>query len=161
MVTAEELQQICRSHCRAKRNHYMPCLQQAMIEFEINTYLREAAFWRNWRTTERVALDGGDSRRQSLRRKATISAIPNRAMADATKGAALSTDRAGKLREFGKRLGLLWHLIGTPQMACQPEVGFRVAGLYWKLRGLNALADEENFMKITRRINGDHGAKTG
>jgi hypothetical protein len=33
-------------------------------------------------------------------------------------------------------------------------VAFRIAALYWANRGLNELADSQNFREITRRING-------
>jgi putative chitinase len=52
----------------------------------------------------------------------------------------------------GKALGL--DLVDHPDMAAQPNVGFRVAGWFWVSHGLNALADARNFEEITLRING-------
>lgn len=51
------------------------------------------------------------------------------------------------------------HLLGLPledhpQLASNHQVGWRIAGLYWKSRGLNQLADVGAFLTITRRING-------
>ncbi len=57
----------------------------------------------------------------------------------------------------GADLGI--DLEGNPSLAATSEVGFNVAGWYWKKRGLNELADEdtlESFRKITRRINGGY-----
>jgi hypothetical protein len=61
------------------------------------------------------------------------------------------TGRANYLR-FGNLLGI--DLMAPPEQAAAPEAAFRVAALYWKSRGLNELADAENFREITRRING-------
>lgn len=45
-------------------------------------------------------------------------------------------------------------LITNPDDASTPHVGSRVAGWFWKSRGLNELADAGDFMAITRKING-------
>jgi predicted chitinase len=54
-------------------------------------------------------------------------------------------------RAFGRMLGL--DLEHHPEMAAQHAIGWRIAGLYWKTRGLNALADRGDFLAITKRIN--------
>lgn len=41
-----------------------------------------------------------------------------------------------------------------PTVAARHDVGWRIAGLYWRERGLNGLADRGAFEEITRRING-------
>jgi predicted chitinase len=41
-----------------------------------------------------------------------------------------------------------------PELAAQHAIGWRIAGLYWKSRGLNQLADRGDFLAITKRING-------
>lgn len=51
-----------------------------------------------------------------------------------------------------KALGI--DLIAHPQRAAEHKIGWRIAGLYWKSRGLNELADRGDFQQITRRING-------
>jgi putative chitinase len=48
------------------------------------------------------------------------------------------------------------NLIDSPELAATPAVGFRIAGLFWTLKKLNALADLENIREITRRINGGY-----
>ena len=55
-------------------------------------------------------------------------------------------------RTFGEELSL--DLEGDPDMAALPEVGFRIAGLYWADRGLNDCADRDDITEITRRIRG-------
>ncbi len=53
---------------------------------------------------------------------------------------------------YGKKLGL--DLVNHPELASTPEVSVRVALEYWKSKNLNALADADDIMTITRRING-------
>jgi len=55
-------------------------------------------------------------------------------------------------RRFGSLLGL--DLENYPKSAATPEIGFRVAVMYWTDRNLNALADLGDFEGITRAING-------
>jgi putative chitinase len=44
--------------------------------------------------------------------------------------------------------------IGSPQLLEQPEYAAMSAGWFWNQKGLNTLADREQFITITRRING-------
>ena len=57
-------------------------------------------------------------------------------------------------RAAGQALGL--PLEQNPTLASRPDVGFRIAGWFWKTRGLNALADQGAFTTISERINGGH-----
>lgn len=67
------------------------------------------------------------------------------------RGFLMITGRAN-YRAAGRALRL--DLEGHPEIAEAPEVAARIAGWYWQSRGLNALADAEDFRAITRRING-------
>jgi hypothetical protein len=58
-----------------------------------------------------------------------------------------------------RRFGGLLHvdLVSDPARAADPDLAFRIAGLFWSKNGLNELADRatlEAFREITRRING-------
>jgi putative chitinase len=55
-------------------------------------------------------------------------------------------------RWAGHALGL--PLEDQPLLAAKHDVGWRIAGLYWRSRGLNGLADHDEFRVITQRING-------
>ena len=55
-------------------------------------------------------------------------------------------------RWAGELLGL--PLEQHPELAAQHEIGWRIAALFWKSRGLNELADRGDFLAITKRING-------
>jgi len=54
--------------------------------------------------------------------------------------------------DYGKAMGL--DLINEPDLAAQPDVGLWIACEYWKRKGLNALADADDVLGITRKING-------
>lgn len=45
-------------------------------------------------------------------------------------------------------------LLVTPELLEQPVYASMSAGWFWQSRGLNTLADQGDFEKITRRING-------
>ena len=55
-------------------------------------------------------------------------------------------------RTFGRLLGLDFE--SHPEMVAYPSVGLLVALAYWDERGLNALADRDDLVGITRKING-------
>ena len=52
----------------------------------------------------------------------------------------------------GEAMGL--DLINNPQLLEQPQYAAMSAAWFWSTRGLNTLADQGQFVKITRRING-------
>jgi putative chitinase len=55
-------------------------------------------------------------------------------------------------RQYGQLLNL--DLENNPDLARNPEIGLRIACLYWKRHHLNALADQEDFVGITKAVNG-------
>ena len=56
--------------------------------------------------------------------------------------------------KYGKKLGI--DLVKKPELAETPEVGVKIAILYWSDHGLNALADKDDIRGITKRINGGY-----
>lgn len=52
----------------------------------------------------------------------------------------------------GEALGL--DLINQPELLEQPQYAAMSAAWFWSKKGLNTLADQGDFVKITRRING-------
>ncbi|HVQ35949.1 MAG TPA: peptidoglycan-binding protein [Pyrinomonadaceae bacterium] len=155
MVTDDELRQIMPNCAAAKRADYLPFIQQAMQEFEITSYLREAAF------LAQLAHESGELR--YMEELASGSAYEGRKDLGNTqpgdgkrykgRGPIQLTGRANYQR-YGGLLGL--DLINNPTVAATKEVGFRVAGQFWKLNGLNPLADQQDFKQITKRINGGY-----
>lgn len=161
MVTDDELRQIMPNLKPDKRALYLPHLQAAMAEFAITTMLREAAF------LAQVAHESAEFRfmeeiwgpTPAQRRYEPVTSLskmlgntqPGDGKRFKGRGPIQLTGRAN-YKTFGDKLGV--DLVGNPALAATPEVAFRIAGLYWQTRGLNPLADAQNFREITRRING-------
>lgn len=61
------------------------------------------------------------------------------------------TGRANYAR-FGPRVGL--DLIANPEKAAEPGPAVMLAVAYWNDRGLNAYADRDDVIAVTKRING-------
>jgi putative chitinase len=62
-------------------------------------------------------------------------------------------------RAYGARLGL--DLEADPARAAEPELSLRIACEYWQAKGLNALADRDDIVTITRKINGGANGLAG
>ena len=155
MVTDDELRQIMPNCAAAKRADYLPFIQQAMQEFEITSYLREAAFLAQLahesgelRYMEEIASGAAYEGRKDLG-----NTQPGDGKRYKGRGPIQLTGRAN-YQKYGDLLGL--DLINNPTIAATKEVGFRIAGQFWKLNGLNALADQQDFKQITKRINGGY-----
>jgi predicted chitinase len=155
MLTDDELKQIIPNCPEAKRADYLPFLQQAMAEFEISSYLRETAFLAQLahesaelRYLEEIASGAAYEGRKDLG-----NTQPGDGKRFKGRGPIQLTGRANYAK-YGQLLGL--DLINNPTIAATKEVGFRIAGEYWKLNGLNELADQQQFKSITKRINGGY-----
>jgi predicted chitinase len=161
MITDNSLKQIMPKLPDAKRAVYLPFLQRAMTEFAVNVPRREAAF------LAQVAHESGEFRwmeeiwgptpaqKKYEPPSDTATKLGNTQPGDGKRfkgrGPIQITGRANYAK-YGGLLGL--DLVNNPERAATPEVGFRVAGLFWQRNGLNELADREMFETITRRING-------
>lgn len=55
-------------------------------------------------------------------------------------------------RTYGKQLGI--DLENHPDWAAADDIAMRVAGLYWRLRGINKRADRADLEAVTRAVNG-------
>lgn len=55
-------------------------------------------------------------------------------------------------RTFGRRIGI--DLENHPEIAAIPSIGLHIALEYWADRNLNTMADADDVVTITRRING-------
>lgn len=155
MLTDDELRQIMPNCAAAKRADYLPFLQQAMAEFEITSYLRETAFLAQLahesaelRYMEEIASGAAYEGRKDLG-----NTQPGDGKRYKGRGPIQLTGRAN-YQKYGQLLGL--DLVNNPTIAATKEVGFRVAGQFWKLNGLNELADQQQFKSITKRINGGY-----
>jgi predicted chitinase len=126
-----------------------------MQEFQITSYLREAAFLAQLahesgelRYMEEIASGAAYEGRKDLG-----NTQPGDGKRYKGRGPIQLTGRAN-YQKYGDLLDL--DLINNPTMAATPQVGFRIAGQFWQLNGLNPLADQQNFKEITKRINGGY-----
>lgn len=153
MLTDDELKRIMPNCSAEKRANYLPFIQQAMEEFAITSYLREAAFLAQLahesgelRYMEEIASGAAYEGRKNLG-----NTQPGDGKRFKGRGPIQLTGRAN-YKKFGDLLGL--DLIDNPTMAATPQVGFRIAALFWSSNGLNEKADQQQFEAITKRING-------
>jgi putative chitinase len=161
VITVDILLQIMPNLKRPVCESYFPFLVQAMAEFEINRPLREAAFLAQiahesgeFRYLEEIWGPTPAQRRYeppSRKARELGNEKPGDGMRYKGRGPIQITGR-GNYRLFGEMLDL--DLVNEPGRAADPPVAFRVAGAFWKTRGLNELADRQEFERITRRING-------
>ena len=155
MLTDDELKQIMPNCAAAKRADYLPFIQQSMQEFDITSYWRETAF------LAQLAHESGELRyMEELAsgvayegRKDLGNTQPGDGKRYKGRGPIQLTGRANYAK-YGELLGL--DLVNNPTIAATKEVGFRIAGQFWKLNGLNELADQQEFKAITKRINGGY-----
>ncbi|MDZ7269937.1 MAG: glycoside hydrolase family 19 protein [candidate division KSB1 bacterium] len=168
----------------AKRAAFLPALQTALSEFAVNTPRREAAFlaqiahesgeltifaenlnysakglMATWpkRFPDLATAQKYERNPEKLANYVYANRIGNGDEASGDgwrfrgRGPIQITGREN-YQKYGSRLNL--DLVNHPDQAATPEVGFRIAGLYWRENGLNELADREMFEAITKRING-------
>jgi predicted chitinase len=164
MPTDDQLRTIMPALPAAKRAALLPFLQQAIDEFGIDSPAREAAFLaqlahESAQLKHMEELWGPTAAQKKYEPPSTVAErLGNTQAGDGFRfkgrGPIQLTGRANYQR-FGAALGL--DLVGDPPRAATPEVGFRIAGLFWQRNGLNPLADlatADAFRRITRRING-------
>lgn len=161
MLTDLQLAQIMLHASQKKRLLYLDPLNAAMEEFEINNLRRTSAF------IAQLAHESGEfnfmeeiwgptpAQKRYEPPSDLARALGNTQPGDGKRfkgrGPIQLTGRAN-YQKFGDLLGV--DLVGQPELAAAPELAFKTAGLYWKRKGLNELADADNFTEITRRING-------
>ena len=161
MLTEAQLAQIMPKLPQAKLLLYLPPLNLAMQTCEVNTMLRTAAF------IAQLAHESGEFRwmeeiwgpTDAQRRYEPPNALAAK-LGNTQAGDGLRFKGRGPIQitgrfnyaKYGGLLGI--DLIADPPRAAAPDAAFATAGLFWKTNGLNALADAQQFITITRRING-------
>ena len=161
MLTDSALQKIMPTLPEAKRQIYLPFINKVMEIYEIDARLRASAF------LAQIAHESGElrfmqelwgptaaqKRYEPPGKKATElgNTQPGDGKRYKGRGAIQITGRAN-YKKYGDLLGV--DLVGNPDLAATPQYAFSTAGLFWKLNGLNELADVQDFIAITKRING-------
>lgn len=160
MVTLDQLRAIMPG-AGIRAETFLAPLNRAMVEFEINTPARQAAF------LSQIAHESGSLR--YVRELASGAAYDTGRLA-ARLGNTLEDDGDGeKYRGRGliqvtgtanysacstALFGDSRHLLDHPELLEMPDAAARSAAWYWQSRGLNELADAGDFLRITKRING-------
>lgn len=136
---------------------FLPFIEAAMQEFEINTPARQAAF------LAQVGHESGglhwlvelwgptEAQRRYEGRLDLGNTEPGDGYRFRGRGLLQTTGRHN-YEKTGDALGE--DLIENPELLGLPELASRSAGWYWKSRGLNELADQCDYLRITKRING-------
>lgn len=165
MLTDSDLQQIMPRLPQAKRQLYLPFINRTMEIYEIDTPLRVAAF------LAQIAHESGElkfmeeiwgptAQQKKYEPPSDVArwlgnTQPGDGFRYRGRGPIHVTGRAN-YEKYGNLLGV--DLVGNPDLATTPQYAFSIAGLFWKLNGLNELADVQDFRAITKRINGGlHG----
>lgn len=136
---------------------FLPHIEAAMDEFEINTTLRQAAFLAqighesgglHW-TAELWGPTPAQARYEG--RADLGNTQPGDGSRYRGRGLIQTTGRTN-YQATGDALGV--DLIAQPELLAEPALAARSAGWFWRSHGLNNLADVGDFELITRRING-------
>ena len=151
-MTAEQLRQIM-PFAKVRVDLYAPFLEVAMSEFEIDSPTRQAAF------IAQIAHESGELR--YVLELATGQAYEGRKdLGNHDPGDGVKYKGRGLIQITGRNNyrdcgdALLLPLLDQPDLLEQPGPACRSAGWFWQSRGLNELADLEDFLSISVRING-------
>lgn len=154
-LTSAQLRAVMPRLTAERATLFLGPLNRALAEYGINTPGRRAAF------LAQLAHESGElkymeeiaSGEAYEGRKSLGNTEPGDGKRYKGRGPIQLTGRSN-YRRAGAALGL--DLEGEPTKVTDPEVGCRVAGWFWKTRGLNELADAGDFRQITKRVNGGY-----
>jgi len=151
-LTADQLRKIM-PQAGQKADIFAVPLSDAMAEFEINTKARQAAF------IAQIGHESGQLR--YVRELASGTAYEGRKdLGNTMPGDGVKYKGRGLIQITGKAnyVALMMALgidcLEHPEVVEEPVNASRSAAWFWKDRGLNELADQGNFLAITKRING-------
>ena len=157
-LTARELA-LCTGARIDRAAEWLPCIVDAMAEFQIHTPARQAAF------LAQIGHETGGLRwtveiwgpTDAQKRYEGRKDLGNVHIGDGYRfrgrGLIHVTGRAN-YQAVGDALGV--DLITAPEKLALPPLAARSAGRYWQSNRLNELADAGDFRLITRRINGGY-----
>jgi len=166
-ITYAQLRNIMPCCTDVRATLFLPFLNAAMEEFEIDTTARQAAFLaqiahesgslaytRELATGEAYdgRIDLGNTRPEALEIARQKDSTPGRLYKG--RGLIQITGYANYFACSRALFGDGGTLTHNPVMLERKELAARSAAWFWKSRGLNALADAGLFESITRRVNG-------
>ena len=159
-MTTPLYEDLCALAPRAKKSvlkELADAAPEILPSYGINTTLREAHFW-----AQAAHETGGfkflreiwgptPAQQKYEGRKDLGNVEPGDGRRFAGRGIFQLTGRAN-YAHYGKLLDL--DLVADPELAADPVVSLRIACEYWKSRKINACADADDVVAVTRKING-------
>lgn len=153
MISASEFQSLTPRLPSRRRMEILPALQRAMVQFDITSQRREAHFMaqvlhESGRFRYKVELASG---RAYEGRRDLGNTQPGDGPRFRGRGWIQVTGRANYTR-YGSLLRL--PLAAQPTLAESDENAALIATAFWSTHGLNTVADHDDLLTATRRING-------
>lgn len=156
MLSKENLKKITNGKVSGETiSTYLPFLEKYMIEYEINTKLRIAAFIAqllhesgNFKYVKELASGDAYDTRTDLGNTPEKDGDGRK-----FKGRGL-IQITGKFNYQALSKDFKIDLIKNPELLETPDLAVRSACWFWKGKKLNLLADKSDFKLITKRING-------
>lgn len=154
-VTVEQLMKIMPQLSRAKAEQYLPLLNQAMADAQINTPRRKAAFLSQIAVESKGLTDFEEDASGALY-EGNVKNLGNTQKGDGVRfkgrGPIQLTGRDNYTRA-GRALGK--DLVNHPELVQNdPVTAFQTAAWFWNDKHPNAAADAGNFTKVTTLVNG-------
>lgn len=159
-IDAEQLREIMPRLSAEEAAEVLPHLNRALVEAEINTPLRQAAFLAQIAHESTDLTDWTERGNRRYFDRYEPGTTPGRRVGNTRRGDGYLFRGRGPIQltgrdnytRAGRDLGL--DLVGDPDQVATPGVGFRTSAWYWNQRNLNRIADRGDFRLLTRRING-------
>lgn len=132
-------------------------LDKLMPQYEVNNYLRichfiaQVAHESDGFNTLHEYWGPTDTQKRYEGRKDLGNTQPGDGKRYMGRGLIQLTGRAN-YKQYGTRIGV--DLENNPELAADPTNAVKLALEYWKTKGLNAYADQDDITTITKRING-------
>ena len=159
LITAEQLKSIMPHATDENIRTYLPFLNDTMMRFEIDTNIRQCHF------LAQLAVESGSLR--YVRELASGEAYEGReSLGNIVPGDGVKYKGRGLIQLTGREnyqrfqdwLVLNYtediDVMTYPELLESPELAVMVAGWYWEMRNVNAMADRDDVVSVTRKVNG-------
>jgi putative chitinase len=171
LITKDQLKAILSSAKEENIDRYLAPLNKALAHYAINSALRVAHFiaqvaqesgsfryneeiWPNPALDAHGVATNGSSWQLRYEGRAELgNTQPGDGYRFRGRGLIQLTGRANYAK-YGAQLGRDLTSGSNPDLVAQPDLAVDAAGWYWDSRGLNAFADKDDVLSITKRING-------